>query len=328
MFKPELMGKAKKGYLLDGHISPSQLSVWAKSKKNYIKQYYFGEKWAGNKYTRLGLKVHEIIDKGSENEGENTLKIIVDTYLAQHAIDIENEQNVTHKVDGVTYQVIFDKVSFTSDFIMEAKSGLETSWTQDIVNAHQQLHFQEMMYQWKKGKVPTAKLLHIITDKEGNVTGKIKSYNFEPTLKDRKKFIRTLDEFFDWCNTLTEKDVQAMSNEVDYVDDEIKDTFDIIVSLKADIEDKEKAMKSYREKASTYLQLKAITKYEHAGTSFFFTEKKIFEFSPEIKSVQKKIEDLKASPEIKELEAELDTLVEDFKVNNEPLEIKKILTVK
>lgn len=44
------------------YLSYSQISTWKKSKREYIRQYFFGEKFEGNAYTEFGSKVGEAIE--------------------------------------------------------------------------------------------------------------------------------------------------------------------------------------------------------------------------------------------------------------------------
>lgn len=306
------MVKAKKGYLADGHISQSQLKVWLRSKKEYIKQYYYGEKFQGNKFTRLGNRVHDILEKGSEDEGENALKIVVDNYVAKFAVDVLNEVNVNHEVGKIKYQSIFDKVSWTDDFILEQKSGKETSWTQEIVDNDTQLHFYRMIYGMKTNKIPTIKLMHIITDAEQNITGKIKTYEFMPTEKQRKQFEKNLKDFFRWCDELTEDKIKDIMNVANEVPEEIALEIEEMQSTKEQIEALDLKLKASRVLVETYLANNKITKYEHNGTKLYFTEKKAYTYSPEIN----------------ELKEKLDLMMDEFKKNNEPSSITKVFTVK
>lgn len=46
----------------DYYISYSQLNTWKRSKREYIRQYFFGEKFEGNAYTDFGTKVGEALE--------------------------------------------------------------------------------------------------------------------------------------------------------------------------------------------------------------------------------------------------------------------------
>lgn len=47
----------------DPYISYTQYSTWKKSKRDYIRQYFFGERFEGNAYTTFGSKVGEALEK-------------------------------------------------------------------------------------------------------------------------------------------------------------------------------------------------------------------------------------------------------------------------
>ena len=44
------------------YLSYSQLSTWKRSKRDYIRQYFFDEKFTGNAYTEFGSKVGEALE--------------------------------------------------------------------------------------------------------------------------------------------------------------------------------------------------------------------------------------------------------------------------
>lgn len=46
----------------DYYISYSQLNTWKRSKREYIRQYFFGERFEGNAYTDFGTKVGEALE--------------------------------------------------------------------------------------------------------------------------------------------------------------------------------------------------------------------------------------------------------------------------
>lgn len=48
----------------DCYISYSQHSKWKKSKKDYIKSYFFGERFEGNAYTDFGSLIGESLERG------------------------------------------------------------------------------------------------------------------------------------------------------------------------------------------------------------------------------------------------------------------------
>ena len=50
------------------YLSYSQISTWKRSKKEYIKQYFMGDGFDGNDYTRFGNKVGEALEKNDFSE--------------------------------------------------------------------------------------------------------------------------------------------------------------------------------------------------------------------------------------------------------------------
>lgn len=50
------------------YISYSQLNTWKRSKREYIRQYFWGEGFEGNAYTDFGTKVGEALENGDYSE--------------------------------------------------------------------------------------------------------------------------------------------------------------------------------------------------------------------------------------------------------------------
>jgi len=45
-------------------LSYSQISTWKKNKRDYMRQYFFGEKFTGNQYTEFGSLIGNALEKG------------------------------------------------------------------------------------------------------------------------------------------------------------------------------------------------------------------------------------------------------------------------
>lgn len=62
------------------YLSYSQISTWLKSKREYMRQYFFGEAFEGNAYTDFGSKVGEALEhnnfEGFEPDEQEFLKTI------------------------------------------------------------------------------------------------------------------------------------------------------------------------------------------------------------------------------------------------------------
>lgn len=62
------------------YLSYSQVSTWIKSKREYMRQYFFGERFEGNAYTDFGTKVGEALENndfsGFEPDEQEFLKTV------------------------------------------------------------------------------------------------------------------------------------------------------------------------------------------------------------------------------------------------------------
>lgn len=101
------------------YISYSQLSTWKKSKRDYIRQYFFGENFEGNSYTSFGSIIGESLE---HNDFSSFTKKEADFLKTIPRYD-QFERKVKLELDGFYVVGFID--SNTSNFkkIMDYKTG-------------------------------------------------------------------------------------------------------------------------------------------------------------------------------------------------------------
>lgn len=78
------------------YLSYSQISTWKKSKRDYMRQYFHGEKFEGNAYTDFGSAVGEALETGKMNGFTAAEKKFLKT-IPRHD---EFERKITLKCNG------------------------------------------------------------------------------------------------------------------------------------------------------------------------------------------------------------------------------------
>ncbi len=124
----ELPRKDKEG---NSYISYSQLNSWKRSKRDYIRSYFYGEKFDGNAYTEMGSLVGEALENNNFSafnekeqkflakvprldEFEREIKLEMSGFYVKGFIDT-NDSMLTHLIDYKTGDVKKKKAEYESD---------------------------------------------------------------------------------------------------------------------------------------------------------------------------------------------------------------------
>jgi hypothetical protein len=165
------------------YISYSQMITVEDNSELYVKKYIYGERTPINRGQDLGKIVAEALETG-EPTGDPTIDLVLPLVPNYSVRDKEimvnmGEIPIMLKMDGVR-----------ADFkgIIEHKTGPKGTWCQKKADKWDQITFYCTGIYIKTGKIPKAKLVHIITDRdeEGNyyLTGEVKTYDTERSYKD------------------------------------------------------------------------------------------------------------------------------------------------
>lgn len=176
----------KSGFLYNGKISASQVSLWMKSETDYINQYIKGEKFIGNKYTEFGTYVHKLIE-------DEDISMINVPKLNNKEFYFEK------KCDGYILNGYID--SYDKGEIIDYKVAKKTSWNKKKVKDCFQLKFYGLWHYIEHGFEPNVSIVHIESiDNLGlELTGECKQFKYKITKKDIEEVERKISEFINWC---------------------------------------------------------------------------------------------------------------------------------
>lgn len=139
-------------YLPRGYISWSQLDLWEKDQKTYIKRYFLGEEDKGNAYMAYGSKVAKDAENG---ESDDLVIAALNTILPTYP---KAEYEITHTIEtkrgplkllGKLDQFRAKPLAFR-----ERKTGMKP-WTQSRVDKHGQIDFYYILIGGKHDAKPS-----------------------------------------------------------------------------------------------------------------------------------------------------------------------------
>lgn len=174
-----------------GYISWSQLTLWERSPKEYMRIYFYGGNTPKSRYMDFGSEVADDAENGtSERESVKALNMLLPTYKKiEHKIyaDIKTDAGLL-KVHGRldTYE---DKpLRFR-----ERKTG-KIPWTPAKVARHGQIDFYYMLIYLSTGKLPTEAHLdwaqtRVNDNGDVELTGEHTEYDATRTMTDVLRMI-------------------------------------------------------------------------------------------------------------------------------------------
>lgn len=167
---------AKKGYLVDGKLSYSQLNTWIKSKEDYIKIYFLGEPFISNKYIEWGNNIHKQIENGELE----VFKLKESEKYVEREIDVNGNK--------VTLNGYID--SYEPGKLLDYKTS-QKEWTQSKVDNHLQLDFYKKILQEEYLQMA---IINIVLNED-----KIKYIkNFRKKKDNSKVLDKLIEEFIKW----------------------------------------------------------------------------------------------------------------------------------
>jgi hypothetical protein len=165
------------------YISYSQMILIEKDPKAYIDRYLYEIETPSNKGQRLGKEISEGIEEGklTGDIGKDLLISLVPK------LELCNEEIKVKTSTGVPILSKIDSISKDYKEFYEHKSGPQGSWSKAKADTWDQITFYCMAIYLKKGFIPKAKLIHIITEVDNGdkvLTGETKEYKTTRTKMD------------------------------------------------------------------------------------------------------------------------------------------------
>lgn len=156
----DLPKKDKEG---KSYISYSQHSKWKYSKKDYIKAYFFGEKFEGNAYTDFGSKIGEALEK---NDFSAFNKIEIKTLNKITRLD-EFEREIKLNLDGFYVLGYVDTNDKDCDILIDYKTGSLDKAVEYEADKYDQLVIYAAAIEQETGKLPSQAHVELI-ERVGN----------------------------------------------------------------------------------------------------------------------------------------------------------------
>lgn len=132
------------------YISYSQLNTWAESKRNYIRQYFFGIPFKGNAYIDFGNKVGEALEHN--NFSGFTAKEA--KFLKTIPRYDEFEKSIHLNMDGFYVRGYVDSISEDGVRLSDYKTGKITEDKYDS-NKYKQLQVYSAAIEQEMGVIPS-----------------------------------------------------------------------------------------------------------------------------------------------------------------------------
>ena len=157
------------------YVSYSQLSTWKRSKRDYIRQYFLGERFVGNAYTEMGSKVGEALENNDFSEFTLTeqefLKTVPRYDQFERKINLQMEgfivvgyidsNTLSHKTKGGNKVEVVDKIlDYKTGDVSKKRAEYED-------DKYTQLDIYAAAMQQETGYLPTDVKV-ILIDRTGN----------------------------------------------------------------------------------------------------------------------------------------------------------------
>jgi hypothetical protein len=187
------------------YFSWSQYSLWNKSKKEFYKRYGLGEESKTNRYFEKGKELGIYLETGyiAPTADETMLKLVGDLVPK---LDLM-EEKIEVEFDGCRLLSYIDSSSIDREEFYEYKTG-KVAWTQELVDAHEQLDFYAVCYYILNQQtfIPKCKLVWIETeeseDNEIAYTGRVeifeRSFTEQGIADFFGKILTTIQEIEEW----------------------------------------------------------------------------------------------------------------------------------
>lgn len=207
------------------YISYSQKTTWCKNKRDYIRQYFFGETFTGNAYTDFGSKVGEALENNDFSEFtvkeqrflktiprydqfEREIKLQMDGFYVKGFIDTNSV--VSYIEDGVEKELVKVVADYKTG---DKKTKIAEYDTED----YHQLEIYSGAILQETGRLPEECYVYLI-DRTGNA------------FKGEK--LKLGDEFITITKNIDEARVKQVLSEVQETAEEIADYYSVFLKLK------------------------------------------------------------------------------------------------
>jgi hypothetical protein len=216
------------------YLSYTQYTTWKKSKREYIRSYFFGDRFTGNAYTEFGNLVGEALENNDFSsfrpKEQEFLKTVPRYDEFERVIELQMKGfYVKGYIDSNTFPEPYTKAQLVSDM---NKDRVIVSWVREMLDyktgdiatkqstysspSYKQLHIYAAALKQEYGVYPDDVKV-VLIDRRGNAF--------------RGEKLRLGNEYIEIPKIITEKDVQAVLDDVQRVAEEISKYYKLYLNL-------------------------------------------------------------------------------------------------
>lgn len=306
--------KAVKGFLVDGKLSWSQLQVWEKSPRQYIKKYINGEKTFVNKYMLFGTMIHDAIAQGSAEDEQLNMLITLVPRIGNPNTPLTADFTIGKTV--VHLNGYADDADLVTDRLIEYKAAKEEDtdgdviWSQEIAEEHGQLKFYGLIHLINVKRYLNTELVHIHSteDKDGElgVTGEFEVYNKTINPDDIADIMERIAKFVKWCENLTPEMLETEPSK------KAKAKIAKMVKIKAKMDLLETQLNGLKNEVKEEMETSGALEYKTELASLYYSTKSKYAYPKELVDLKEQYDEKKSA----------------FENENEPVEVSKVLNFK
>ena len=214
-------------------------------------------------------------------------------------------------IEAQLFGCFLDSYDIDNDELIDYKTGKAGNWSQEIVESDIQFKFYALMHKVltkRELKKVTIVHLHTAEDEDGTVylTGDYDVYEYTPTKQDCDDVKTLFNDFIKWTKTLTPEMLSSETNK------EVEMALERIAEIKAQIEELEKEEDNLRAIIVADMEKSGQLEIKNEIAHVFFTTRRTWDYSPEIKTLEKSVKSAK----------------EEWEQSHEPKTITKSMTLK
>jgi hypothetical protein len=195
------------------YLSYSQISTWKKSKRDYMRQYFYGESFDGNAYTDFGSKVGEAL----ENNNFSKFTKREEKFLRTIPRYEEFEREIKLFMKGFYVKGFIDTNTSDCKKLADYKTGdVLTKAAEYEKDDYNQLEIYSAALEQETGILPTSVMV-ILIDRTGNAF--------------KGEELKLGDQFVTITKKIDEKRLKSVLKEVQLIAEEISSYYKIFLKL-------------------------------------------------------------------------------------------------
>lgn len=189
------------------YLSYSQITTWKKSKREYIRQYFMGEGFDGNKYTDFGSKIGRALEENDFSDFSTDEKKFLKTIPRYD----EFEREIKLQLNGFYIKGFIDTNTTDLTAIADYKTGdIDKKRAEYESDSYTQLDIYSAAIQQETGKLPESVNVFLI-ERTGNafageelklgnkfitITKDVNDERIKQVIKEVEEVAREISEYY------------------------------------------------------------------------------------------------------------------------------------